>query len=402
MPRRTRGRAQVLAAVTVLAALSGRPAGARADEPPPDPNAVLERAHRHQSVAEYEEAAQGLERFAALDPRSAAAPTALSDAILLRLGLSQDTEAANDVATFTKNWSATRSAESAQLALLLAGHHAERGNRDKARGILVAAMPSLDRGPLDLQAGAHVLLARVSAPAVAKEEHARVRALWKDPAAAEQAIRRGWPAEDQAKTDRRLGRTLNAVGESTFAAAEERRLAEVVPVKLPAYTGAADRAAILTHVQTKVKDWFEKKRRAIELVEAEYTKVLAIRPLPPPKWAIASAGAVGAMWSDFADEHRRVPVAAAVRKDPELMKAYVEAVESLIGSIRARAAKPAMKKCVDLSVRYGHTDERSQACAAWLTRTYRTEYPAIQEIVPPLLVGAVRPMALPLADDGDP
>ena len=141
-----------------------------------------------------------------------------------------------------------------------------------------------------LNASAHLLLARAaSTPAGTHSELEKVRAMWSDPAAAERAIRQGslGEAEDSSQSDRRVARSLNAVGEAYFAAAEEKRIAEVEPLKFPVYVGPADRAAVLAHVQTKVKDWFVKKKGAIERVEPAYVSILDLKPVPPPVWVIA-------------------------------------------------------------------------------------------------------------------
>ena len=178
----------------------------------------------YQAMGLYEEAADWYERFAAVHPREPEAVNALSDAVILRLGLGNDVAATKDAATVFKTWSATHRPQAAQLALTLAAHHAERGEKEKARAILRGAMDLLDRSPLDLAIRAHALAAQLAeTPAFARVEYAKVRAAWADPDAAEAMIRRSWPGEDQGQLDRRVARVLNAVGEALFFAAQERR-----------------------------------------------------------------------------------------------------------------------------------------------------------------------------------
>lgn len=61
-----------------------------------------------------------------------------------------------------------------------------------------------------------------------------------------------------------------------FASAEARRVAEVTPLVLATYTGPGDRAAVVAFIEAKVRPWYEKKKLAIETLEAEYVAILAL------------------------------------------------------------------------------------------------------------------------------
>jgi tetratricopeptide (TPR) repeat protein len=338
----------------------------------------------YRSMGLFEEAAEWLERLATLQPGMDKAPAALADAVLLRLGLGQDAQAASNVATFTKNWGITRRAEAAQLALTLASHRAEHAENEKARSTLGAAMPMLDRGPPDLIVRAHALAAKVaSSRADAAHEWAKVRAAWSDPAAAERALRRGWPGDDEAQGDRRLARALSAVGEAKLAAAEEIRVAEVEPLKLAPFAGPADRAALEAYGNTTLRAFVVKKRGAIERVEAAYREVLDLRPFPPPLSVIAASAAVGAMWGDFADEVRRMPLPpGAWRTDRAFERAYRDALSEASEPIRLTKAKPAMKACVSYAAKYQVSDPRVRQCDLWLASHDKREHHLVDELVP--------------------
>jgi hypothetical protein len=289
-----------------------------------------------------------------------------------------------NAAMFVKNWGSTKRAQAAAIELALALHLDERGAKERARASLRAVMERLDRGPIDLTIRAHALAATLAeTPAVARAEHAKVLASWSDPEAGEHAIHRGWPDEDQGQHDRRLAKLLVGVGAARFFFAEERRLAEVDGVKLPVYTGAIEKGALTTYAQTTLREWYVKRRAAIEKVEPEYIKVLEIRPVPPPKWVIASSAAVGAMWSDLADDIGRVPAPAAWKKDPAY-KPYFEALETMAEPIRTRFAKPAMKKCLDLSIKYQYVDASSRGCETWLVAHDAKEFHPAPELIPGL------------------
>lgn len=337
----------------------------------------------YQSMALYAEAADWYERFATVHPREPESASALSDAAILRVGLGDDAAATRDVAMFLENWGSTRRPEAAQLELMMATHHAEHGEKERARATVRGAMEMLDRGPIDLAIRAHALAATLAeTPAVARTEHAKVLSAWADPEAGERALRRGWPRESEGQLDRRLARVLGAVGAARFFAAEERRHAEVDSVKFPVYTGAIEKVALSTYAQSRLRDWYVKKRGAIERVEPEYIKVLDTRPMPAPAWVIAAGAAVGAMWGELADDFRRVPAPAALKKAPALYKSYFDALEAMSGPIRTRFAKPAMKRCLDLSIKYQYFDASSRTCEAWLIAHYKTEFPAVDELTP--------------------
>ncbi len=360
-----------------------------------------------QGVAQYEEAAQWYERYAQRYPKAAEADRALADAIVLRLGLSQPALAIADANRFLETYGGKRSAESANVVFAVGAHYAENEAWDKARDVLSHAMTVLDRAPLDLRIQAHVVYARAlrhsPTPALARAEYRLVRALWRDPAQAEAALRAARSTEDVGLQDRRLAKTLNAIGEAAFFEAEERRAAEVEPLKAPAFMGAAGSKEVQTFVNDKVRPWFEKKRRAIEMLERAYLEILEVKPVPPPKWVIAASATVGATWGSFADELRKVPVADVVRRDKALYKTYVDALDAVTLELKNRTAKPAMVKCINLSVKYQYVDPRTRVCERWLVANYGNEFHAVEEFVPPVRSRVPWPMGeIPFGYDGIP
>jgi hypothetical protein len=327
--------------------------------------------------------------------------------VVLRLGLGEDAKATEDAALYLKTYGATRPLQAAAMTLALATHHVEREEWERARAVLTRSAAALDRGSLDVRVQALALSARIHlhdhAPARARDDYARVRALWSAPRAAEASLRSARPGEPEGAANRRVGLALNAVGEATFVAAEERRVAEVQVLKVPAYAGARDRASVLAHVQTKVRPWFEAKQRAIEGVELALAAILDIKPMPPPKWVIHAAATVAFMWGDFADELRRVPIPEAWQKDRALYAAYYAAADDMIGALKSARARPAARKCVDLGAKLWFFDPKTRACEAWLAANDPSFHP-IDELTPPLRSGPrfaeARPFASGEAPEG--
>jgi hypothetical protein len=340
-----------------------------------------------QAIAVYDRAAEWFEGYARLDPKAPDADRALSDAVLLRLGLGQETEALKAAADFVSRYGATRPTLAGGIAFALGAHHAEKGDWEKARVALSgpATMAAVDRAPLDVQLQAHATLGRALSrlgpahAAHARAEYARVRSLFADPASIERSIHSAYPTEDEGQQARRLGRAIAAVGEAIFFAAEERRASEVDVLRFPEYRGPGDVASVKAHIETKVKDWYLKKKAAIVRVEAEYAKVLDLKPKPPPRWIIAAGARSGLMWGDFVDDFRRSPIPKAWSGTP-LEQVYTTTLDERSEPFKAERAKPALKKCLDLSVSQQYFDAFSRSCEVWLAKHYKGEYHVVDEL----------------------
>ena len=343
--------------------------------------AAYEIGANYQAIAVYDAAAEWYESYARSDARAENADKALSDAVLLRLGLGQEEKAIEDAAAYAKSHGATKPKEVAMLGLAIAGHHAEKGDWEKARAALASVGKTLDRAPTDVQLQAHATLGRALAKLnrldQAKTEYARVRALY--PNDIEAKIQAAYPNEDATLRDRRLRKAVEAMGEALFFAAEQRRVAEVETLKFPEYKGAGDKVSVKAHVDTKVKDWYVKKMAAIEKVEAEYAKILGLLPLAPPRWVIAAGYRAGLLWGDFVDDFRRAPIPKAWR-GTEVEQVYTTAIDLASQPYKDNHAKPALVKCLELSVRVQFFDDYSRACEVWLAKNYKQEYHVVDEL----------------------
>ena len=368
--------------------------------------ATYEIGGNYQAIAVYDQAAEWYEKYAKADPNGEGADKGLADAVVLRLGLGQENEAIADAQTFNRQYGAKKPAQTAQIAFAIGAHYADQEQWDKAKGALTGSMSTIDRAAPDIQVQAHATLARayskLKADNLAKGEYAKVRGFWSNPADAEAKIKNAYPGEDQASADRRLGKALTAVGEAFFYAAEEMRKTQVDPLKFPVYTGPGDKATVIKHINTKVTDWYKKKQAAIVKVEPEYKKILDLKPIPPPKWVIAAGSRSGLMWGDFVDDFRRAPIPAAWKTDAELRGTYYDALDNASEPYKSGKAKPALKYCLDLSVKYQYFDEFSRACEVWLAKNYKQEYHVVDELrgAPTLSNSGLDEKAPPVLPDG--
>ena len=86
------------------------------------------------------------------------------------------------------------------------------------------------------------------------------------------------------------------------------------------------------------------------------------------------------MWGNFVDDFRRAPIPKAWKTDPEIRGTYYDALDGASEPFKANNAKPALKKCLDLSVKYQYFDSYSRDCEVWLAKNYKSEYHVVDEL----------------------
>ncbi|HEY3818083.1 MAG TPA: hypothetical protein VGL81_12980 [Polyangiaceae bacterium] len=369
-----------------------------------------------QAIAVYDQAADWYERYAKENPHRKNAATALSDAITLRLGLGQEDMAVSDVKQYEKDYGNSNPTEAAQISFAIGAHYAEKEDWENARKALAGAMHTLDKAPPDIQVQAHATYARALMhlkSAQARGEYARVRSIWGDGSAAQAKIADAYKSDSADGRDHKLGKALDAVGEAMFFAAEERKKDKVDTIAFPVYKGPGTKDDIKRYMDKSLMPWVGKKREAIEEVDKDYQKITELQPVPPPRWVIASASRAGMMWGNFVDDFRRAPYPKEWDKKGfvpgtgdtlswnEVKATYLEHLDEASEPIKKERAKPALKRCLDDSVKYQYFDEYSRDCEKWLAKNYKTEYHVVDELrgaptlsngglddkPPPLIVG---------------
>ena len=325
------------------------------------------------AIAEFEQAASTLERFAAEAPTDADAPDALGNAIVLRLGLRDERRVAEDVERFRKTYGATKPELTAKLDYALAAHESEQGDWASAERDLTGSMSAIDRGPVYLRMCAHALLgkalARHAGDARAAAEYARVRELGASLG----------PASSDPVELRTYAKGLLALGEATMFDADARRAATIWTHLAP-YGGSADDREVDGSIAGKMTPWVSLRSATIAGLEAEYRKVLTIGEYPPPSAVVDASSRVALMWADAADELLSLPVPA--RWSAEVKKRFRENLAKAATPLTTKA-KPAAMACVAYSVKFQWSDAASAGCGAWLTRTYRAEAPPLDELLLP-------------------
>ncbi len=361
----------------------------------------------YQAIAVYDVAANYFEKYAdATKYQGEDADQAISDAVVLRLGLGQADEAIDDAKNFDKYYGAKKPQLTAQIAFAIADHYAQKEDWENTRKQLAGALRLIDKNATaDVQVMAHTLLARaltkLNQPTPAGREYAKVVSLWKDPQKAVSAIQ-AIPGEDDAGKQRRIGKALTAVGEAYFYFAEQKR-AKVDKIIFPVYKGKGTIEDVKKHINTKVKDWITKKRPLIEEATGEYKKIVDLQPVPPPQWVIAAGSRVGSMWGQFVKEFRAAPIPDSIRKDVELRQTYYASLDDA-SEPQKQMARGAFKTCLDYSVQYQYFDEFSRACEEWLAQNYKSEFHLIDEFrgSPNRVNSVISERAYPLQISGEP
>jgi hypothetical protein len=248
----------------------------------------------------------------------------------------------------------------------------------------------------------------------AKGEYDRVRKIWGDGTAAQAKINDAYKSEGDEQRVRRLGKALDAVGEAMFFAAEDLKKEKVDSLPFPVYKGTGSKDDIKRYMSKLVMPWVQKKQAAIEDVDKGYQKITDLQPVPPPDWVIASASRAGLMWGDFVDDFRRAPYPKEWDKKGfvpgtgdtlswlEVKNTYLESLDSASEPVKTNKAKPALKRCLDDSVKYQFFDEYSRDCEKWLAKNYKVEYHVVDEIrgAPTLSNGGLEDRPPPLVVGG--
>jgi len=389
-------------------------------------DAMYRIAGNWQAIAVYDSAADWYERYAKENPHrkncsgstagTCAADKALSDAIVLRLGLGQEDQAVADVKQYQKDYGNSNSTETAQIAFAIGAHYADKEDWENARKALAGAMGTLNKAPPDIQVQAHATYARALThlkSAQAKGEYQQVLKIWGDGAQAQAKIADAYKSESDDSKSHKLGKALDAVGEAMFFSAEQRKHEKVDSVPFPVYKGPGTKDDIKKYMDKTLMPWVTKKRAAIEEIDKDFEKVTELQPVPPPRWVIAAASRAGMMWGNFVDDFRRAPYPKDWDKKGfvpgtgdtlswnEVKANYLEHLDEASEPIKKEKAKPALKRCLDDSVKYQYFDEFSRDCEKWLAKNYKTEYHVVDELrgaptlsngglddkPPPLIVG---------------
>ena len=286
---------------------------------------ILEQGNAYLGTASYEAAASRFERFADTSPKSESAPTALTDAIVLRIGLGHLDRAQADSDLFIKLYG-NRQRDSARLAIALAHALEQRGDERAVLRHLEPRMGVVQKAAPGLTEEAAMLLVRAYR---ATKRGDRAKKLAEKVAASSVSL----PPREIDDPDERLaiGRRMTAIGEArVFVADDASADALSAPTKKDDAEGIA------------------KKKKAVDDAERLYARVFELAFTPPAPTVDAAAAIAQLRARLFAQAFLAL---GEERAEP----AFAEALA-------------ANRQCLALSIKLEHRTERARACERWLLR----------------------------------
>ncbi len=370
--------------------------------------ALYELGGNYQAIADYDQAATYFEKYAKdTEYKGEHANAALSDAVVLRLGLGQAESALANAKLFGQKFAGGKSREqAAQIGFAVAAHYGEQKAWQKVIEKLGGGqlkMIDAEATP-DVRLQAHALLARAHAGlgargrASAEAEYRQVLALWKEPDKVIAAIEKDGGGSS---SGRRLGRALEAVGEAMFTLAEAKR-EKAEALVFPKYTGKGDGPAVEAYNNKTLQPWFLKKKAAIEEAKAAYSAILELKPTPPPVWVIASGARIGRLWGDFVDQLKGAPVPDSLKQFPDLFDVYTDNLARALAPLTLEA-RGAFETCLNLSVKHQYFDDYSRTCEIWLAKN-TADYTVVDEFrgAPGRVNSALKEHPYPVMIGGEP
>jgi len=379
-------------------------------------NAMYDLGANYQAIAAYDQAATWYERFARDNPTRTEAPTALTDAIVLRLGLGQADKALANARKFSEIYGRRAPRQASQIALSIGAYHADRRNWHAAERTLRNALKQIDRhASADVKVQTHALLGRayrqMERHGKAALHYGKARATGDNIAALHEALDKLNEPPD--RKQRRMTKALNAVGEALFDFAAQQRL-KADAISFPEYRGSGTSKDVEHFVKTRVGAWLKRKKAAIEGATAAYESVVALNaPHPPPKWAIAAGAAVGSMWGELVtdfidapypkewDQPGYVPNAQPPLLWHELRAQYKAALAAAVEPHKL-FAKSVYTECLEYGIVYQYFDGELRSCEQWLSSNYPKEFHLVDEFrgAPTHTNAGLAERPAPLTQDG--
>ncbi|MFO0548576.1 MAG: hypothetical protein U0271_09325 [Polyangiaceae bacterium] len=337
---------------------------------------VLRSGHMNRSLTRYESAAAAYEEFASKFPKEDGAPTALFDAVVMRLALAEFDLASADGDLFLKLF-ASHTGEAATVAYGLAAYANDPSHAIGAKSAnkwLTQAVNLSSAAPLDARLEARVLGAHDLA---ARGKLAEARKLMSE-------VANGMPLVAKMASElevRALGRALTAIGEATFQVAmwdDAKRPHAKLP-RPPALKGAAQ-AALTNKEDAYLVDALVPSYKArvaeIDALEHDLGAIMQLQPEPPPKWVLRASGTVALARIALAEELRAL-AASTSPKRVELVKRIGELRDAAL-----TAAKASGSTYISLGAKFQGTSEERAAVEQFLTDGWPKEFPVLSELMP--------------------
>lgn len=307
------------------------------------------------------EIAGRLESQAKQSPKDDRVAAGLASAAYARMVLGDGQRAAQDAASFIKLRGKSDPEEAALVAVAMAAHHNDQGEYRQALAVLSAPPGQVpERVTVMWHAERGRAHAGLKQEAEATRSFERALQAWQPLAQDPQLRDKLGPAKPAPMQDRE--RVVESVGAAHFHAGEVQR-ARAATVKVPTYRGPKSVAGVATFVNEAIGPFVRERQKVLLEAESAYQKVSEIKPVPPPRYLVASAASIGAMWAQLARDVETSPVPSHLTGDEA--EGYRRTLRESMKPVVDKARR-AFTICRDSAARMGIDGEHADACAAWL------------------------------------
>lgn len=355
--------------------------------------------------------------------------SALSNAVVLRLGLGMEEEAIKDSEVFDKRFGTKRKDQARQIFLAIGEHYVDKEEYGKGAERLDKFLKQF--------AGDAKLYEKLHARALAGRAHNNLKG---DKGAEKYfaEIRNDWKANrqklrDQIEQEAKEHPEISKIRQYAYSAVAEAYLffadkeaVKAETVKFEPYKGNGEMSDTDKYFKNKFAPYLKKRLEANEPAYAAYVRVFClgeetaadkgctrdwkdIGEAFASKFVVEAASKAGDLYADTYDKARNAPLSNEIMDQPgddkkEIMvqgkKSTVAkekaATRALYYSVFDKVAEPikspartAFMECLLISTESKFFDEFSERCETWLSKVYKSEFRKLEELRPsPGLVGS--------------
>lgn len=334
--------------------------------------------------------------------------SALSNAVVLRLGLGQEEEAIKDSETFDKRFGAKRKEQARQIFLAIGEHYVEAGDWKKGLDRLEKFIKQYPDARLDEKLRTRALAGRASKAlkqmGAADKYFGEIREGWgKNRNAQHDEIEKA--AKDNPNNSKIRPNAYGAVAEAYLHFAD-KDYEKANAIKFEPYKGGGDDASWTKYFTDKFGPYVKARVTANEPAFRAYQRVFClgeevtadkgctrewkdIGEAFASKFVVEAASKAGDLYADTYDKARNAPLGNALTDQPGDSKSIKEqkaALRSMFFRKLDQVAQPikepartAFKECLEVSTQAKFFDEYSERCEKWLAKVYKTEYRTLEE-----------------------
>jgi hypothetical protein len=353
--------------------------------------------------------------------------SALSNAVVLRLGLGQEEEAIKNSNVFDRQFGAKRKDQARQIFLAIGEHYIVREEWVKGSERLDKFIKNYPDARLDEKLHVRAMLGRAyralkQTPA-ADTQYGAIRADWKD--GREKLF-------EQIETAAKSNPNMSKIRENAYSAVAEAYIyfadkdyVKANEVKFPAYSGNGDLMDIQKYFQTKFVAYLKERNELNQKAYEGYVRVICLgEDIDPAKgctkdWkeraelfasriVVESSSKAGELYADMYDKARNAPLSNDMTVFPGDDAKFVTEAEYEGGPIVKRSiadkkkdniamykskfdiaaepvkskAKAAFVECLTVSTKAKFFDSYSERCERWLSANFKNEYRRMEELRP--------------------